>query len=145
MTKRSVDPSDYIRAHAGGFVHLHLLSSRLEYVSAVIVDTYVTDRGVAAELARLSQVSPGYSDISFARKQEIIRRFLTYLQDEYERHSAEAALFRNQAVGSHFIIRAVTNSLESGRSLQRDIENEEELFGTPPAIAVDQSSSKESE
>jgi hypothetical protein len=41
MAKRAIEPEDYVRAHASGFVHLYLLASRLEYVAAAVVDTYI--------------------------------------------------------------------------------------------------------
>jgi hypothetical protein len=139
MAKRAVGPDDYVRAHASGFVHLHLLANRLEYVAAAVVDTYLLERGAAITLARASQVSPGYSDISYGRKQEVVWKFSEYLRREYERHCEESPIFRNQAVGSRFLLRAVANSLEGSRSLQKDIENEEDLFGALPNVALNES------
>jgi GTPase SAR1 family protein len=136
MAKRAVGPDDYVRAHASGFVHLYLLANRLEYVAASVVYTYLLERNTAITLARLSQVSPGYLDISYHRKQEVVWTFLQYLRNEYERHCVESPIFRNQAVGSRFLLRAVTNSMEGSRSLQKDIENEEDLFGAPPNVGL---------
>jgi hypothetical protein len=84
----------------------------------------------------MSQVSPGYADIQYHRKQEIVWTFSQYLQREYERHCKESPIFRNQAVGSRFLLRSVTNSMEGSRSLQKDIESEEDLFGTPPTVEL---------
>jgi GTPase SAR1 family protein len=136
MAKRAVGPDDYVRAHASGFVHLHLLANRLEYVAASAVDTYLLERNAAVTLARLSQVSPGYSDISYSRKQEVVWTFLQYLKKEYERHCKESPIFQNQAAGSRFLLRAVANSIEGSRSLQKDIENEDDLFGAPPNVGL---------
>ena len=139
MAKRAVGPNDYVRAHASGFVHLYLLANRLEYVAASMIDTYLLERSTATTLARLSQVSQGYLDISYRRKQEVVWTFLQYLRKEYERHCAESPIFRNQAVGSRFLLRALANSMEGSRSLQKDIEGEENLFSAPPNVELNES------
>ena len=136
MAKRAVGPNDFVRAHASGFVHLYLLANRLEYVVASVVDTYLLDRSTATTLARLSQVSPGYADVSYHRKQEIVWTFRQYLDREYERHCRESPIFRNQAVGSRFIVRAVASSMEGSRSLEKDIANEEDLFTALPKVGL---------
>jgi hypothetical protein len=82
LAKRSVVASDFVRSHASAFVHLYLLCVRIEYLAAVVVDTYVLNRTVATELGRLALISSGYTDVSYPRKQEIVDRFSAYLQEE---------------------------------------------------------------
>jgi hypothetical protein len=113
-------------------------ANRLEYVAASVVDTYLLERSAATTLARLSQVSPGYSDISYRRKQETVWTFSEYLRNEYERHCEESPIFKNQADGSRFLLRAVANSM----ALQKDIENENDLFAAPPDVGLNYSDTK---
>jgi len=115
MRKRSLVPTDLVRAHASGFVHLRLLAGRAEYVSSVVPVTFMTDHRVAARLGRMWTINSGLSDIQVRRKQEIVHIFLEYLRDEYQRHCEESPIFENQAVGSRFLLRAVEGSIQEDR------------------------------
>src|SRR6185437_3109684 len=82
MRRKGLGSEDFVRAHAAGFVHLRLLTSRMEYVAAIVPATFIVNGKLAARLGQLSQINAGHSDIQFRRKQEITHAFLEYLKDE---------------------------------------------------------------
>jgi len=88
--------------------------TNIHYLAGIVPSTYLNDRKLAERLGRLSQINPGFNDIQFGRKQEIVVLLHGYLSEEYNRHANEAPLFAEQAVGTRFLLRAVESSITRG-------------------------------
>jgi len=114
LGRTTIEPDDFVRAHASGFVHCRLLADNIHYLAGIVPSTYLNDRKLAERLGRLSQINPGFNDIQFGRKQEIVVLLHGYLSEEYNRHANEAPLFAEQAVGTRFLLRAVESSITRG-------------------------------
>lgn len=113
MGRSSLKESDYVKAHASGFVHARLLVENIHYLSGVACVTFLNDRKKAELIGRLSIINPGYVDIQFAKKREIAFLLIEYMKDEYGRHCHESPLFAREASGSRYLMRMMESSLDA--------------------------------
>jgi len=124
MGRSRLAEGDHVRAHASGLAHLRFLASRLDYLVGILPSTYLVDRRLAEAIGRRSAVSPGYTDISMARKREILRDLVNYLKDEFNRHAAESPFYEGLATGGRLLIRYAEEALNTSagrRSADRQI------------------------
>jgi hypothetical protein len=105
MGRARLVETDHVRAHAAGLAHWRFLASRLEYLVGVLPATYVTDRRLAEWISKRSKVNEGYTDISLARKKEVLHELINYLKDEFNRHAGESPFYENVATGGRLLIR----------------------------------------
>lgn len=112
LGKTRLGPTDFVRAHASGFVHARLLLENIHYVSGIAPVLWLNDRKVADQIGRLSQINPAFSDVQFARKKEIAFILLQHLKAEFDRHAHDAPLFANLASSSRFAIRMIESCLD---------------------------------
>jgi hypothetical protein len=117
MGRSNLAEEDHVRAHASGLAHLRFLANRLEYLVGILPATYLVDRRFAESIGRRSRVNPGYTDISLARKREILHELINYLKDEFNRHAAESPFYEGLATGGRLLIRYAEEALNpsSGR------------------------------
>jgi hypothetical protein len=113
MGKSWLNEKDYVRAHASGFVHARLLPEKIHYVAGIAPATYFNDRKKAEQIGRLANINPGFTDISFPRKKEMVFIVLEHLKNEYARHTEESPLFGQEAKGSRFLLRMIESSLNA--------------------------------
>jgi Type I restriction enzyme R protein N terminus (HSDR_N) len=112
MGKKSLKETDYVRAHASGFVHARLLVSNIHYISGIAPVTYLNDRKNAEQIGRLSAINTGFADTQFTRKKDIVFLLLQYMKEEYSRHCEESPLFDQHASGSRYLLRMIESSLD---------------------------------
>ena len=105
MGRSNLVETDHVRAHASGLAHWRFLASRVEYLVGILPATYLTDRRLAEWIGKRSRVNEGYTDISLARKKEILHELINYLKDELNRHAAESPFYEGLATGGRLLIR----------------------------------------
>jgi hypothetical protein len=113
MGKTSLKETDYVRAHASGFVHARLLVTNIHYISGIAPVTYLNDRRNAEQIGRLSAINTGFADTQFTRKKEIIFLLLHYMKEEHNRHCEESPLFDQHASGSRYLLRMIESNLDA--------------------------------
>jgi hypothetical protein len=65
--------TDFVKIHASGYIHVHILLERLEYLASIVPSTEFFDRGVAERLSALWDIRSGTNDIGVMRKGELYR------------------------------------------------------------------------
>jgi hypothetical protein len=78
-----LDRDNYVKILASGFIHLRVLLKRLEYLSAVSVDTWLRDKFLAEEVARHADLNTDPYDRKFYRHRLRVEKFLDALIVEY--------------------------------------------------------------
>ncbi len=98
MSFRQVEFDDCVRILASGFIHLRVLSGRIEYLYGILVATPFTDRRVAERLADVVKNESLRGGVSAYQTVNAVEAFHQYLLDE------------NKFLSNHFV-----QSTETGR------------------------------
>jgi hypothetical protein len=84
MSSVDIADDDSVRILAAGWVHLRLLSSRLEYLYGVIATTPIKNPQIAVQLAELTKLEVERGDIQSLLKIRAVDTFHAYLWREHE-------------------------------------------------------------
>jgi hypothetical protein len=99
MNFRKVEFDDCVRILASGFIHLRVLSGRIEYLYGVLVTTPLTDKRIAERLADIVRNESLRGGVSSYQTVNAVETFYQYLLDE------------DKFLSNHFV-----QSTETGRA-----------------------------
>jgi GTPase SAR1 family protein len=105
---RHVVETDVLKAHASAYVHMSLLTKRLEYVANCALTMKIFNRPMAERIADIWNITRDDFDISFDRKKEIAKLTRDYLATWLQRRSSIFPL----SVGSSTAAERLLESLE---------------------------------
>jgi len=106
---------DSIKASASGWAHMRILSSRVEYLAAVLPTTPLNDKTLSARIFDLMQLENRTGLVSFQRSLQIVEGFETYLtrQDtDFLSHPGYAGRGKS---GAKYILSKIREALTFGR------------------------------
>lgn len=84
MNSSNVDREDSVRILAAGWVHLRILTERLEYLYGVIPTTPITNVEVAHQLADLMRIEVERGDLPYPQQIRAVDIFYRYLWEQRE-------------------------------------------------------------
>lgn len=109
---------DSIKATAAGWVHMRLLSSRIEYVYSVIPVTPINEDQLSVRAFELMQLENRVGDLSINQKLQITSAFYAYLNGQYQWLRRDPGYARRKFTGAAYILDKIAEGLEFNRRVQ---------------------------
>ncbi len=100
LSQARIDYSDCIKVTASGFIHLRILSERIEYLSSVLPTTPLNWERMRSQVFDAMSVENRTGSLTLRRRLELTRSLQVYLarqKDELRKHDGYAALKRSGA------------------------------------------------
>jgi len=111
----SIRDVDCIKATAGGWAHMRLLSSRIEYLASILPTTAVDDDKLAAHVYDLMQTENRIGRPSLNRYIAIVEELEVYLRHQYERLRFHPGYADLPASGAAYLLGKVQEALSFAR------------------------------
>jgi len=127
MSSLQVDLHDAVKVTASGFIHLRILSERIEYVYGVLGVTPVTNDEIARKIADYILRENQPPGLKAHQKAQCVRVFLQYLRYQHAQLSATYPEFGGDHTGSTYVIKRIESALNhfqnpsAGRQQQPDL------------------------
>ena len=102
---------DSVKITAAGFIHLRLLSERLEYIYGVLATTPISESTVAEEIARFIDAENQSERVGVRRMVACVRGFLVFLKQQHALLVAAYPNFGTKECGSNYIIEQIEHAL----------------------------------
>lgn len=106
---------DSVKATASGWAHMRLLSSRLEYVAAVLPTTPVNDPKLAARVWDLMQMENRSGRLPFHQVVTLVQGFDTYLRDQSQKLCSHPGYAGRARSGSEYVLNKLQEALTHAR------------------------------
>ncbi|MCE8006627.1 type I restriction enzyme HsdR N-terminal domain-containing protein [Aestuariivita sp.] len=88
QTREKVSTQSSVRVRPSGYVHMSILSGRLEYLSACALITPISDGQTAKQIGEKWQINVPHTDAKHGMKSEAALLFVQYLKSEQSRVTA---------------------------------------------------------
>ncbi len=111
MSQREVDFDDCVRISPSGFIHLRILSERLEYLYGVLPVTPFADNSTAQKIANYIGLENQYGSLSGHQTFACVKEFGRYLEYQANRLRSNCAAFGGPNSGTAYILNQVKNTL----------------------------------
>jgi hypothetical protein len=111
MNTDRVSEADSIRVSSAGFIHLRILSERLEYLYGVLPVTPIFDQDVAANIANTINLENQRGTVGGYQMLNCIKLFHKYLELEALRIRRNFADFGSDNSGTAYILRQITGAI----------------------------------
>lgn len=111
-----LEETDCIKVTASGFIHMRILSERIEYLSSVLPITAINDDRLSDRVFDAMKTENQVGKLSFRRKSTLTKQFGEYLSSqrrELRKHDGYAAI---QTTGADYIIGHIESSVEKSSS-----------------------------
>jgi hypothetical protein len=108
--------SDSIKISASGFIHLRILSERLEYLYGVLPVTPIFERDVATRIANFIDLENRQGTLAAYQMVNCVRQFAQYLEYQASKIRGNFTEFGNEDSGTAYILKQVQNTLTHFRS-----------------------------
>jgi hypothetical protein len=106
---------DSVKATASGWAHIRLLSSRLEYVAAVLPTTAIDDKQLSARVYDLMQTEQRFGRMPYNQAITVVQGFESYLNRQSALISAHPGAAQRRLSGSAYIISKVQEAIRFAR------------------------------
>lgn len=102
---------DLVRIHVSGFIHLRLLSARIDYLSACALVTPLASETHARDIASGWQISPPHSDVAYRHKLQSAQILKSYLEGQYRKFAGASPFFAEESHGTRAILRQFDDAI----------------------------------
>ncbi len=103
--------ADSVKITASGFIHLRLLSERIEYLYGVLTVTPISEPGVVDYLAAAINTENQTDRISMARMIGCVEEFRRFLGQQYALLTAAYPTFGERDSGANYILNQIDSAL----------------------------------
>ena len=124
MNILNVKASDSIKITASGFIHLRILSGRLEYIYGVLSVTPICDERILERIADYIDRENRQKHISGYQMVQCVEYFLMYLRDEFAKLSAAYPSFGEKETGASYILSQIQGSIDHFRRPGESVANQ---------------------
>lgn len=119
MNNTSVELDDSVKISASGYIHLRVLSDRLEYLYGVIATTPIADEDMLKYLAQFVDRENKLGSLTIEARRQAVENFYRYLLDQatsLARASGETFDIGSSGSGTSYVLRQMRSCLERLRS-----------------------------
>ncbi len=124
LNTATVNFQDCVKITSSGFIHLRILSSRIEYLYGVLASTPITERRIAERFANYLSVEAREGDIAGRQKLKCVEAFEKYLSFNYRRLAADSPLFGAGETGASYVISQIREAIAQYKNPVRKTTNE---------------------
>ena len=114
----TIGDADCMKATASGWAHMRILSSRLEYVSAVLPTTLLNNDNLCARIFDLMQSENRFGHLYLSQQLQLVEEFYTYLQEQYNTLKLHPGYAKRPASGARYILDKVAEAVNVARRPQ---------------------------
>jgi hypothetical protein len=126
----TIGDRDHVKASAGGWAHMRILSSRVEYLAGVLPTTPMNDKTLAARIYDGLTVESRTGPLSLQRSLQLIEGFETYLRQQDKDFSLHPGYIDRDQSGSDYVLKKLRESILHARAGgQRAISEPDALDG----------------
>jgi hypothetical protein len=111
MNTDRVQFEDSIKVNSSGFIHLRILSERLEYLYGVLSVTPIFENDVAVLIANAIDIENQKGAIGGYQMLNCVRHFYRYLEHQAHRLQANFADFGGEDSGAAYILRQIGSAI----------------------------------
>jgi len=104
-----------VKATASGWAHIRLLSSRLEYVAAVLPTTAIDNKQLSARVYDLMQTEQRFGRMPYNQSIAVVEAFESYLRSQNALISVHPGAAHRRLSGSAYIISKVQEAIRFAR------------------------------
>jgi hypothetical protein len=101
-----------VKILASGFMHLRILSERIEYLYGVLPTTPITDQDLAARLGAVINLEGHTGDVSASRKAGAVRDFLVFLKLQAAARREKNPFYDQSESGAAYVLAAMERSVD---------------------------------
>ena len=112
MNNIDVSADDSVKISASGFIHLRILSERLEYLYGIMSVTMVEDRKAISSIRDYINRENQYDRISPHHMAGCVQVFMDYLKNQYEYLRRSYPQFGGKETGACFVIDQIQRALD---------------------------------
>jgi hypothetical protein len=106
---------DSVKASASGWAHMRILSSRVEYLAAVLPTTPINDKTLAADIFDLMQVENRTGQVSIQRLLKIVDGFEAYLRRQSIEFPSQLGYPGRGDSGIEYVLSKISEALRFAR------------------------------
>jgi hypothetical protein len=116
MSRQSVDFVDSVKVTAAGFIHLRVLSERLEYLYGVLTVTPIADTQTASEIADYLRREHHVGSLGGFQQVRAIELFCEYLKGQFVHLKGAYPEFGNERTGAAYLIKQIESAVRYFRN-----------------------------
>jgi hypothetical protein len=106
---------DSLKATASGWAHMRLLSSRLEYLAALLPTTAINDKQLSARVFDLMQTENRIGRLPFYQAVQVVENFEGYLRKQNAELAAHPGYAGRARSGSGYVLAKVAEAIQFAR------------------------------
>ena len=110
---------DCVKATASGWVHMRLLSERIEYLHAVLPTTPIYDGPLRQLVFDRMKIENKFGDLKMHQAIALVEGFQKYLREQKAELNSHHEYARREKSGANYLLSKIQNSLESQSRLER--------------------------
>ncbi len=123
-----IRPNDSIKASASGWAHMRLLSSRMEYLAAVLPTTPINDKTLSARVFDLMQGENRTGFIHYHQAVAVVEGFEAYLRKQEQALRAHPGFADQKASGAKYVLGKVQEALKFARNENAQLTGQADLL-----------------
>jgi hypothetical protein len=122
MNFQNVGFDDSVQILASGYMHVRILSGRIEYLFGVIATTPILDATVSAQLADFVKNESIRGELGGYQKVRAVEFFYKYLTRQSQANATPFSAL--QGTGAGYVLKQIAGALQYGRNVTLPISNE---------------------
>lgn len=111
----SIELDDCVKASASGWAHMRILSSRSEYLTAILPTTPINDQRFAARIFELLQIENKFGDLNFGQTLGLLDDLHKYLSSQFRELCSHPGYRGDSPTGARYLLKKV----DEARSFMR--------------------------
>lgn len=119
---------DSVKATAAGWAHMRLLSSRIEYLAAVLPTTPVSDKALSARVFDLMQMENRSGYLYLQQMVQLVQSFETYLVRQRDELRAHPGFADRKVSGTEYVLGKISEALTHARREQARASTQPDLL-----------------
>lgn len=119
---------DSLKATAGGWAHIRLLSSRVEYVASLLPTTPLSDKNLSSRVFDLMQIESRTGKLAYHHALQLLEHFESYLHRQISELSAHPGFANRAQSGSKYVVDKLREAITFARSESAKISGQADLL-----------------
>jgi hypothetical protein len=111
MNQSKVEFHDSVKVTASGFIHIRILSERLEYLYGILTVTPISEKAAAQEISDYLRRENQFGHLGGFQQLRCAEIFLKYLKEEHARLKSAYHEFGSDRSGASFVIKQTESAI----------------------------------